>query len=97
MIANILMGLAYISDIILNLISLIVIASIAMSWFHVDPYNPYVQMIRRFTEPMYRPFRKWTRKISGPIDFSPMIIMMIIVILQKTIPGYFMTLAHQIK
>ena len=97
MISSVLYGLAHLSNIVLNLLSLIIIVSIGISWFNADPYNPYVRMVRSLTEPLYRPFRKFTQKISGPIDFSPMIVMFIIIFLQKSLPRYLMLLSHQLE
>ena len=41
---------------------------------------------------MYKPFRRWTANIGGPIDIAPMIVMIIIVFLQKSVPAYLMYL-----
>lgn len=93
MISRIFYGLGVVTDIVLNLITLLIIASVAISWFNGDPNNQYVQMVRSLTEPMYRPFRRFTRRIGGPIDFAPMLVMLIIVFLHKVIPGYLMALS----
>ena len=97
MLSSILYGLAHLSNIILNMLSLIIIVSIGISWFSADPYNQYVRIVRSLTEPMYRPFRKFTQRLSGPIDFSPMIVMLIIIFLQKSLPRYLMLLSHQLE
>ncbi len=68
----------YFIDIILKMGQVVVIASIIISWLGADQYNPIVQLVRNITEPMYRPFRRMTQGFSGPIDLSPMIILLII-------------------
>tara|TARA_B100000524_G_scaffold290640_1_gene165528 strand:+ start:120 stop:413 length:294 start_codon:yes stop_codon:yes gene_type:complete len=97
MIGSILYGLAHVTDIVFNLITLLIIVSVGISWFNADPYNPYVQLVRNLTEPMYKPLRKWTQNISGPVDISPMIVILIVVFLQKSIPKYLMSLSLQLQ
>jgi len=97
MISSILYGLAHVTAIIFNLAMLLIILSVGISWFNADPYNQYVQLVRNLTEPLYRPFRKWTRNIGGPIDLAPLIVMLVLVFLQKSIPTYLMSLSHQLK
>jgi YggT family protein len=75
--------ISFIIELALNMAQVIVIASVIISWVGADPYNPLVQLIRNITEPMYRPFRKLTQSFSGPIDLSPLIILLIITTIQK--------------
>lgn len=58
-------------------IKLLVIASVIVS-FVGDPSNQIVQTIYRITEPMYRPFRRFTSKLPGPIDWTPMAIFLVV-------------------
>lgn len=75
--------LSFVIELALNMTQVIVIASVIISWVGADPYNPLVQLIRNITEPMYRPFRKLTQSFSGPIDLSPLIVLLIITTIQK--------------
>ena len=97
MLASILYGLAHVVSIVLNMVMLVIIVSVGITWFGGDPYNPYVRMIRSLTDPMYQPFRRWTRNIGGPIDLSPMVVMLIVVFLQKSMPMFLMDLSQQLK
>lgn len=97
MLASILYGLAHVSNIVLNLASLVIMASVVLSWLNLDPRNTYVQLVRSMTEPMYRPFRRWTSRIQGPFDFAPLVVMLIIVFLQKSLPTYLMSLYFSLK
>lgn len=76
---------SFVVDLGLNLLQVIIIASVIISWVGADPYNPLVQLIRNMTEPLYRPFRKMTAGFSGPIDLAPLIILLIITTLQRGI------------
>lgn len=97
MVASVLYGLAHVVNIVLNMLTLVILVSVFISWFNADPYNQYVQMVRSMTEPLYRPIRKYTSRIGGPIDFAPMALMLIIIFLQKSLPLYLMNLSHQLK
>ena len=81
-------GVATVVDIILNMIQLLIVASIIISWVGADPNNQIVTAIRTMTEPMFRPLRKLTKSFPGPIDWAPMILMLIIVFLQVGVVPY---------
>lgn len=91
--ADILVALAHIFNVLLNLATIVIIASVAISWFNVDPRNRFVSIIHAVSEPMYRPFRILTRRIPGPFDFAPFLALLVIVFLQNRIPYYLMKLA----
>lgn len=88
-------GLAHVVTILLNLATLIIVISIGLSWFNIDPYNQFVRAIQTMSEFMYKPFRPLTRMIPGPFDFAPFCAMLVIVFLQKAIPVYLMGLHYQ--
>lgn len=97
MLSSILYGLAHVANIVFNLVTVLVIISVGISWFNVDPYNPFVAGIRSLTEPLYRPFRAIASKVPGPFDFAPMIVLLVVVFLQKSVPTYLMMLSNQMK
>ena len=91
---HIINGLAFVLDLIFNLVQLLVIASIIVSWVNADPYNPIVRTIRAVTEPLYRPLRRFTSRIPGPLDFAPLLLILIIVFLQKSLIPYLVELSR---
>lgn len=80
-------SLAAIIGFILNIVQLLVIASVIVSWVG-DPSNSIVQMISSVTEPMYRPIRKLTRNIPGPIDWAPMGVLLIVIAIERGVVAY---------
>jgi YggT family protein len=70
------------------MMQLLIVASIIISWVGADPNNQIVTAIRTMTEPMFRPIRKLTKSFPGPIDWAPMILMLIIVFLQVGVVPY---------
>ncbi|WP_195266993.1 YggT family protein [Eubacterium sp. 1001713B170207_170306_E7] len=53
---------------LVELITLLIVANILMSWFNPSPDNPIVKVIYGLTEPILSPLRRFA--IIGPIDFS---------------------------
>lgn len=93
MISSILIGLAQVVGVVLDLATYLILGSAVISWVNADPYNPIVRTINGLTEPMYRPFRRFTQNFSGPIDLAPMIVILIIIFLRASLPRYLMILA----
>lgn len=81
--ASLLNGLAAVLEIILQTMMVLIFASVLVSWVGADPHNQIVQMVRSLTEPIYRPLRKITRNLPGPIDWAPMVLILIIVFLMR--------------
>jgi YggT family protein len=74
---NFLSALANILDMLLSLYMWIVIISALITWVNPDPYNPIVRFLRAVTEPVLRPIRRVIGYGIG-IDFSPMVVILII-------------------
>ena len=67
---------------LLELYKWIVIISALISWVSPDPYNPVVRFLYTVTEPVLRPIRNFIGHRLGPIDFSPFILIIAIIIVQ---------------
>jgi YggT family protein len=55
--------------------SLVVLASVILSWIRLDPDNPIVKVVDALTEPVLGPIRKVLPDFGG-IDFSPMLLLL---------------------
>lgn len=95
MIASILFGLATVVRMVLNMAMVCVFLSILITLLNADPYNPYVRMINAITEPLSRPLRRFTRRLNTPIDFSQVLLILIIIFLLEVVPRYLLVLAQQ--
>jgi len=60
----------------------ITIARAVLSWVSPDPYNPIVRFIHNVTEPVLYQIRKRIPMMYGGIDFSPIIVILIIIFLR---------------
>ena len=61
----------------------IIIGRAVISWVNADPYNPVVRFLYEVTEPLLSRIRKLLPFSMGGIDFSPMILIMVIMFLQS--------------
>jgi YggT family protein len=94
--APILTGLATVIAYVLNIYKWVIIISALITWVNPDPWNPIVQFLRRVTEPVLAPIRRWlgVRMMGGAmIDLSPLIAILIIYFLEIAIPGILLNLA----
>jgi len=64
----------------INIYTFLIIARAIISWVNPDPYNQVVRILDRFTEPVLYPIRKLLWRVTGnlPIDFSPLIAIVLI-------------------
>jgi YggT family protein len=79
---------------LLNILWLIVIVQFVLSWLivfnvlniHSAGVHAFVNAINRITEPMYRPIRRFLPDFGG-IDFSPLIVIILIAIAHMLLTG----------
>lgn len=83
-----------IANLLLSIVSWIIIIQVIISWlFAFNVLNASSQGVRtlvnaidRLTEPMYRPIRRILPDFGG-IDFSPLVILILIQVLKKLLAG----------
>jgi len=74
-------AMANILNMVLTIYLWIIIARAVLSWVNPDPYNPIVRFIHNVTEPVLGKLRSKMPLYFGGMDFSPMIVILIIVLL----------------
>ena len=80
---NFMMALAGVIDFLLTAYMWIIIGRAIISWVNADPYNPIVRFLYEATEPLLGRIRRVLPLSMGGIDFSPMILIMVIMFLQS--------------
>jgi YggT family protein len=80
---NLILWIAGILNQILWLYSLVVIASVVISWVDASPYNPIVRVIYSITEPAFDWVRRRLPVFFGGLDFSPIVVLIAIQFLQQ--------------
>ncbi len=66
-----------------NLLILLVILQIILSYF-MDPYHPLRQFVERIVSPLINPIRRVV-PLVGMFDFSPLILIILISVLQSAL------------
>ncbi|PIE00176.1 MAG: hypothetical protein CSA81_13980 [Acidobacteria bacterium] len=80
---NFLMSVAQLIDFVLTAYMWIIIGRAVISWVNADPYNPIVRFLYETTEPVLSRIRNVLPISVGGIDFSPMILIMVVMFLQS--------------
>jgi YggT family protein len=80
---NFLKATAYILNIILNIYIWIIIIRALVSWVSPSPYNPIVRFLYAVTEPVLYPIRRYLPVYFGGFDFSPIVVLLVILFLQQ--------------
>jgi YggT family protein len=97
LIGNLLIAVAEIVNMLLNIYYWIVIIAALISWVNPDPYNPVVRFLRIVTEPLLQPIRRLIGYRLGPVDISPLIVILGILFAQKFLVRTVLELGHKIK
>jgi YggT family protein len=80
---DLLISVATILNYILGFYKWVVIIAALLSWVNPDPYNPIVRFLHSVTEPVFRPIRRLIGYRLGPIDISPIIVILAIIFIQS--------------
>jgi YggT family protein len=94
---NLILTIAEILNLILTAYMWIIIVSALISWVSPDPYNPIVRFLYRITEPVLRPIRRVIGYRLGPIDISPLIVILVIMFIQRFLIVSLVEIAYKIK
>ncbi|MFO7964164.1 MAG: YggT family protein [Desulfobacterales bacterium] len=76
------MAIARVLDAVLLFFMIFIIARAVLSWVNPDPYNPIVRLIHNVTEPVLYRIRSKIPVVFGGIDFSPIIVFLLIMFLR---------------
>jgi YggT family protein len=80
--ANFLAGIAAVLSMVLTLMIWILVIRALISWVNPDPFNPIVRFLTSVTDPLLIPLRRRIPLAAGAFDFSPIVLLLILVFLQ---------------
>lgn len=80
--SNLIIALAKVLDIVLTVYMWIIVARALISWVNPDPGNKIVIFLYRVTEPVLGPIRRIIPRHNLPIDFAPLIVLLVIIFIQ---------------
>ena len=92
-------SLITLTNIIFQILTLLIVVRILLSWFGVDPstsYNELTTILFRITEPILGPFRRLPLAFGG-IDFSPIVVFVVLQFANRVIVHGLLTLAGSIR
>ncbi|HET57914.1 MAG TPA: YggT family protein [Deltaproteobacteria bacterium] len=95
--ANFIEATARIIQIVLTLYMWIIIIRAIISWVSPDPYNPVVRILYSITEPVLYRVRRWIPTGGLGIDFSPVIVILVIIFLQSFLVKTLLQVAYSLK
>jgi YggT family protein len=80
---------------LLDIYKWVIIAAALITWVSPDPRNPVVMLLRRITEPVLAPARRllppWR---TGGLDFSPLIVIFAIQLVEWALPRLLLQAQH---
>jgi YggT family protein len=60
---------------VLRIVQLLILGRVVAGWLNADENNFIVRVLRETTEPLFALVRPLARKIPGPLDWSPVILL----------------------
>ena len=99
LLANLILAIAQVIKMVLDLYTFVILISSVLSWVNPDPYNPIISMIRQITEPVYQKVRRFLPAsfFRSGIDFTPMIVLLLIVVINTVLVGTLQDVAVQMR
>lgn len=94
--SNFIVALARIINIVLTLYMWIIIFRALISWVNPDPYNQIVIILYRITEPVLGPIRRMLPLRNIGIDFSPVVVLLVIMFLKYFLVETLIQLAQRL-
>ena len=82
-------------DLAFNIYIFIVVARALISWVNPDPYNPIVRFLHSATDPvLYRLRRLLPFLQAGAFDFSPIVLLILLSVIQQMLVSFLYQLSH---
>ncbi|MBI2066648.1 MAG: YggT family protein [Deltaproteobacteria bacterium] len=82
--------IARVLDFLIDMYTFIVAIAVLISWVRPDPYNPIVRFLYMVTEPCFRLARRLlpsSLRYKTGIDFSPILVFILLIIADTMIVG----------
>jgi YggT family protein len=95
--ANLLIAVAQILQIVLWLYFWILIGRVVIFWVRADLANPIVRFLYAATEPVLEPVRERLPVSAGGFDFSPVVVWLAVIFLQRFLVSSLYDLAYALR
>ena len=97
LIANLLVAVAQILDYVLWAYAWILLGRVVISYINADPHNPLIRFLYSVTEPVLQRVRAKLPVSGGGFDFSPIIVWLVVMFLQRFLVRSLYDLAQAIS
>ena len=77
--------LLYIIRVLCNVLTIIILLRVVVSWYSPRPTNKLVLILHRLTEPFLAPLRRIIPRV-GRLDFSPLVAVILIQVIYHLLP-----------
>jgi YggT family protein len=71
----------------LRAVELAVLGTVIATWLDIDPDNPILRVLRAVADPLLRLVRPLARRIPGPVDWSPLVVLLGLHLLRTLLLG----------
>ena len=95
--ANLIVAVAKILSIVLSIYMWVIIIQAILSWVSPDPFNPIVRILYQITEPVLGRLRRILPLQFGGMDFTPFVLVLVIIFLQQFLVNSLVELALHLK
>lgn len=93
---EIILAVAQLVDLLFSLYVYVVIGRVLISWVNPDPYNPIVRFLRNATDPILNRMYRVLPLVFGGIDFTPMLLLLLLTFCQRVVKAGLLQLAYSI-
>ena len=63
----------------------LVLVRVLLTWVHISPYHPAIQLLYRITDPILNPIRRLVPPVGGTLDLSPVVALILLEIVQRVL------------
>lgn len=95
--ANLIVAVAKILSIVLSIYMWVIIIQAILSWVNPDPFNPIVRILYQVTEPVLARLRRILPLQFGGMDFTPFVLVLVIIFIQQFLVNSLVELAVHLK
>lgn len=61
----------------------LILIRVLLSWVNINPYHPLVRILYKLTDPVLKPLQRIIPPISGTIDISPAVALILLYIVER--------------
>jgi len=96
MLQDIVVTIADLVNLLFQLYVYVVIGRVLISWVNPDPYNPIVRFLHNATDPLLDRMRRLLPLVFGGIDFTPLVLLVLLSFCQRIVVRALLQLAHSL-